>query len=158
MKIFECDMCKKILHDESETHTVQIENPCPIDPKQIAQLGVSRYSTFGTYDLCHDCAKRVEKFIKDGLTEVVIPIKPSAEDIRMLKEKLKTSEQTKPKGDMEHAMEMRYTGYSEHDSESHYECPVCKNDYGSWSMFNKGINKGETFFCWYCDQKLIAPK
>ena len=48
---------------------------------------------------------------------------------------------------------MVYSGYSSHDCESHYKCPVCESDYGSW-----GFGKpGTTFNCTRCGATLIYP-
>lgn len=51
------------------------------------------------------------------------------------------------------AQKMVYSGYSSHDCEAHYKCPVCKTDYGSWG-FGKA---GETFKCRMCGATLIYP-
>ena len=32
------------------------------------------------------------------------------------------------------AMKMVYNGYSAHDTESHYKCPICGRDYGSYQL------------------------
>ena len=48
------------------------------------------------------------------------------------------------------ALEMLDNGYSSHDCESHYKCPICGKDYGGWS-----IPTGKEFEC-SCGQKLIV--
>lgn len=57
------------------------------------------------------------------------------------------------KKDSEEAKEMIYSGFSEHDCESHYKCPVCNIDYGSWKM----LKFGKSFRC-NCGTLLKTPK
>lgn len=45
-------------------------------------------------------------------------------------------------------------GYSSHDAESWFECPVCKRQYHSWGFFHEGINSGDVFQC-ECGEKLL---
>ena len=48
-------------------------------------------------------------------------------------------------------LEMIDNGYSSHDCESHYKCPICGKDYGSWSL----MHVEKEFEC-SCGQKLIV--
>jgi hypothetical protein len=51
-------------------------------------------------------------------------------------------------------VEMIYNGFSQHDCESHYKCPVCNKDYGSWKM----LTFGKVFKCNNCGTLLKTPK
>ncbi len=52
---------------------------------------------------------------------------------------------------------MNYSGFCDHDCESHHTCPVCKEDYGSWYFFHQGLKHGDIFKCLKCGQKLVVP-
>ena len=72
------------------------------------------------------------------------------------KKALETKLEKIEKGEIEVGKEpqkMVYNGFSSHDCESHYKCPVCETDYGSWG-FGKA---GDTFKCRKCGATLIYP-
>ncbi len=48
-------------------------------------------------------------------------------------------------------------GYSSHDCESWYACPLCRTQYGSWEFFHKHLKGGDVFKC-SCGQKLYVPE
>lgn len=89
MKIWECDMCKKTLREDYDVFEISCGHPKKCDDGIACEVGVHKMVAYTTYELCSDCAKSVERFIKDGLQEVVIPINPSAEDLMMLGAALK---------------------------------------------------------------------
>ena len=59
--------------------------------------------------------------------------------------------------EQENAIDMIYTGYSQHDCESWYKCPKCNKEYGSWGFFHKNLKGGDTFKCEKCGQTLKVP-
>lgn len=48
-----------------------------------------------------------------------------------------------------------YLGYAQRDCESHYKCPVCDKNFGSWSIFhNKKNENGTDKYCPHCKTEL----
>lgn len=54
---------------------------------------------------------------------------------------------------------MIYVGFSQHDDESWYKCPVCNQPYGSWGFINGSVKVSDdgTFKC-KCGTILVKPK
>ena len=54
---------------------------------------------------------------------------------------------------------MIYIGFSQHDDEAWYKCPVCNQQYGSWGFINGSVkvSDDETFKC-ECGTILVKPK
>lgn len=54
---------------------------------------------------------------------------------------------------------MIYVGFSQHDDESWYKCPVCNQQYGSWGFINGSVKVSDdgTFKC-KCGTILVKPK
>ena len=48
----------------------------------------------------------------------------------------------------------RYLGFSQHDCETHYECPLCKRKFGSWSTDFYKVNGTEHCKCPHCESEL----
>lgn len=49
----------------------------------------------------------------------------------------------------------QYLGFSNHDCESHYKCPVCEKSFGSWSVFHQEKNEnGTKDYCPHCKTEL----
>lgn len=46
-----------------------------------------------------------------------------------------------------------HIGFSEHDCESWYRCPICKQTFGSWTIYNK-----QEYCCPYCKTELDGLK
>lgn len=65
MRIWECDMCKNRLHEGEVIPLME-------------------------FDLCSDCVDRVKKFIIKGLEPTQVCIAPSEEDVKKLKNMLKS--------------------------------------------------------------------
>ena len=49
---------------------------------------------------------------------------------------------------------IKNVGYSQHDCETWYECPYCKEQMGSWQLFHEGVKEGEAFECPKCKKKI----
>lgn len=49
----------------------------------------------------------------------------------------------------------KYLGYSSHDCESHYRCPLCYRDFGSWSTTFYKKNYREHCKCPNCGSELL---
>lgn len=48
-----------------------------------------------------------------------------------------------------------YLGFSNHDCEARYICPVCRKGFGSWAVFNQPKNKnGTKKYCPHCKVEL----
>ena len=48
-----------------------------------------------------------------------------------------------------------YKGFSSHDCESWYECPVCNKLFGDWVIFIQSENEnGTNDYCPYCGSEL----
>lgn len=54
---------------------------------------------------------------------------------------------------------MIYVGFSQHDDETWYKCPVCNQQYGSWGFINGSVKVSDdgTFKC-ECGTILVKPK
>lgn len=54
---------------------------------------------------------------------------------------------------------MIYVGFSQHDDEAWYKCPVCNQQYGSWGFINGSVKvySDGTFKC-KCGTILVKPK
>ena len=52
----------------------------------------------------------------------------------------------------EYALEMEYTGFSNHDCETFHKCPKCGEKYGGWAMM-----RFEKLFRCQCGQLLRKP-
>ena len=54
---------------------------------------------------------------------------------------------------------MIYIGFSQHDAEAWYKCPVCNQQYGSWGFINGSVKVSDdgTFKC-ECGTILVKPK
>jgi len=63
-------------------------------------------------------------------------------------------ENKESKADMEKPTAI-YRGFSQHDCESHYTCPVCGINFGGWSVFaNKPNENGNKHYCPNCKTEL----
>ena len=60
--------------------------------------------------------------------------------------------------DKEKPGKLKYVGYSSHDSESRYQCPVCKEGYGSWDFINGSVRVMNGLFRCKCGQLLKKPE
>lgn len=48
-----------------------------------------------------------------------------------------------------------YLGFSSHDCESRYRCPVCNKPFGSWEIFLQQPNEnGTRYYCPHCETEL----
>lgn len=54
--------------------------------------------------------------------------------------------------------ELKYVGYSSHDSESRYQCPVCKEGYGGWDFINGSVRAVNGLFRCKCGKLLKKPE
>lgn len=52
----------------------------------------------------------------------------------------------------------KYVGYSSHDDESRYQCPICKEGYGSWDFINGSVRVMNGLFRCKCGQLLKKPE
>lgn len=69
---------------------------------------------------------------------------------------LKESEE-KPE-EPEEPGELKYVGYSSHDDESRYQCPICKEGYGSWDFINGSVRVMNGLFRCKCGKLLKKPE
>lgn len=76
MRIWECDMCKKTLREDYEVFEISCGHPKKCDDGLACEVGVHKMVAYTTYELCSDCAKRVESFIKKGLEPTIVPDEP----------------------------------------------------------------------------------
>lgn len=50
-----------------------------------------------------------------------------------------------------------YKGFSQHDCEAWYECPVCHKSFGSWTVsHNEKNDNGTTKYCPHCKTELAG--
>ena len=146
-----CDKCGvqlKTYGSIKKSFTFKIQNN-PYDDK----------GAIFTCDLCGDC---YDKFIKwmeseeDEPEEIDTPAIVSGES--QPSDELATPDDAPDYCDCKR---MDYAGYSSHDAESHYRCPSCGDDYGSWSFLHlKMYNTvgGKIFQCTTCKTWLRCPK
>lgn len=73
---------------------------------------------------------------------------------RIIPEPYKAESEEKP----EKPGELKYVGYSSHDDESRYQCPVCKEGYGSWDFINGSVRVMNGLFRCKCGKLLKKPE
>lgn len=71
-----------------------------------------------------------------------------------LPEPYKAESEEKP----EKPWELKYVGYSSHDDESHYQCPICKEGYGGWDFVNGSVRVTNGLFRCKCGKLLKKPE
>ena len=78
----------------------------------------------------------------------VIKICPSEQEPKVIKQTKEIS-----------PMKLKYIGYSSHDDESQYRCPVCNKFYGGWDFVNGTVKTNEdgVFTC-ECGMPLRRPE
>ena len=64
MRIWECDMCKKTLREDYDVYEISCGHPKKCDDVVACEVGVHKMVAYTTYELCSDCAKSVERFVK----------------------------------------------------------------------------------------------
>lgn len=48
-----------------------------------------------------------------------------------------------------------YIGFCDHDCESHYRCPLCGKNFGSWTICGQQKNEnGTNKYCPHCKEEL----
>ena len=73
-------MCKKTLREDYDVFEISCGHPKKCDDGVACEVGVHKMVAYTTYELCSDCAKRVENFIKKGLEPVVVGVDPKSID------------------------------------------------------------------------------
>ena len=64
----------------------------------------------------------------------------------------------KSEGKQEKPGKLKYVGYSSHDDESRYQCPICKEGYGSWDFINGSVRMTNGLFRCKCGKLLKKPE
>lgn len=147
-----CDLCGKQTNDWANEFDNNYIKALQIDPYKLNQIDFD-YPKINI--VCDDCL--------DDLKNIMIAYvysKTNDKEFNYDKIPEKTEyEYSKYEGE---AKELNYVGFSSHDCESWYECPMCHAKYGSWGFFHmekseKEEKDGKLVFTCKCGTKLYIP-
>lgn len=111
-----CDRCgKECIREEGV-----------MDDTVFRHISISNEVSFlARADLCGECYEELCEFVENFFDEV------NCVNEGVPEEKPKEKPKVKPKA--------IYLGFSQHDCESHYRCPLCGDAFGSWCIDMKDV-------------------
>lgn len=150
------DTVKKVVNNIRTLAKIKGLKLGDIERKMGRQAGYfSRYPNIGTLELI-GTAKLLGVTVGDLITKdfgdmlIDSEIRKLEEQIDGIKREIVELQKKKIAGNKEKP-KAEYIGFSSHDCESHYRCPVCNGTFGSWSLER---NENGNRYCPRCKTEL----